>query len=68
VTLAIEVMAGRSRRMPSCFIAPDSRGSSGTYARTGALPVRLGPAGIVDVLVPQLSAVEQVALDNAMQL
>jgi len=66
--LVIEVMAGRSRRTASCFVAPDGGRASGTRTRTGALPVRLGPAGIVDVLVPELSAVEQVALDNAMQL
>ena len=33
-----------------------------------ALPVRLGAAGIEDVMVPSLSVVEKVALDNAMQL
>ena len=49
-------------------MAPDAGHASGTRTRTGALPVRLGPAGIVDVLVPELSAVEQVALDNALQL
>jgi len=32
------------------------------------MPVRLGPDGIVDVLVPALSVVERVALDNAMQI
>jgi len=37
---------GRSRRIVSCFVAPDT--SSGTQTRTAALPVRLGPAGIVD--------------------
>jgi malate dehydrogenase len=62
----IEAMAGRSRRAVSCFVAPDL--STGSHTRTGALPVRLGPAGIVDVMLPTLSAVEQVALDNAMQI
>jgi malate dehydrogenase len=67
-TMVIEVMAGRSRRMASCFVAPDSAAAtSGTHTRTGAMPVRLGPAGIVDVLLPSLSVVERVALDNAMQ-
>jgi malate dehydrogenase len=67
-TLVIEVMVGRSRRTPSCFVAPDAGQPNGTHTRTGALPVKLGAAGIVAVLVPQLSAVEKVALDNAMQL
>jgi len=62
----IEAMAGRSRRAVSCFVAPDL--STGSHTRTGAMPVRLGSAGIVDVMLPTLSAVEQVALDNAMQI
>jgi hypothetical protein len=60
---AIAAMAGRSRRLASCFVAPDT--SAGVRTRTAALPVRIGPAGIVDVLVPSLSVVERVALDNA---
>jgi malate/lactate dehydrogenase len=67
-TMVIEAIAGRSRRTASCFVAPDSEPSSGSHTRTGALPVRLGSAGIVDVLLPSLSVVEQVALDNALQL
>jgi hypothetical protein len=66
VTVVVEAMAGRSRRLASCFVAPDS--SAGTHARTGAMPVRLGPAGIAEIVLPSLSAVEQVALDNAMQI
>jgi malate dehydrogenase len=65
-TMVIEAMVGRSRRIAGCFVAPDS--SAGTHTRAGAMPVRLGPAGIVDVLLPSLNEVEQVALDNAMQL
>ncbi len=65
-TVIVEAMAGRSRRVTSCFVAPDV--STGTHTRTGAMPVRLGPAGIVEVVLPSLSAVEQVALDNAMML
>jgi malate dehydrogenase len=65
-TTVVEAMAGRSRRVASCFVAPDL--SAGGRTRTGAMPVRLGPAGIVDVVLPSLSAVEQVALDNAMQI
>jgi len=66
VTTIVEAMAGRSRHVASCFVAPDF--STGTHTRTGALPVRLGSAGIVQVVSPSLSAVEQVALDNAMQV
>jgi malate dehydrogenase len=65
-TSVVEAMAGRSRRLVSCFVAPDV--STGSHTRTGALPVRLGPAGIVEVVVPSLSAVEQIALDNALML
>jgi hypothetical protein len=62
-------MAGRSRRIASCFVAPDeSAPGSSVHTRTAALPVRLGSAGIVDVIVPTLSAGERVALDNAMAL
>ena len=62
----IDTMAGRSRRIVSCFVGPDT--SAGTRARTAALPVRLGSRGIVEVLMPALSTVERVALDSAMNL
>jgi malate/lactate dehydrogenase len=62
----VEAMSGRSRRLRSVFIAPDL--SSGMNTRTGAMPVRLGATGIEDLVLPSLSAVEQVALDNAMML
>jgi malate dehydrogenase len=65
-TLAVEAMMGRSRRIASCFVAPDASG--GTRTRTAALPVRLASAGIVEVVLPSMNAVEQVALDNAMML
>jgi len=64
--LAVEAVAGRSRRSASCFVAPDP--SSGRKTRTAALTVRLGPAGIEDVVLPPLSVVEKVALDNAIAL
>jgi len=64
--MVIEAIAGRSRRSASCFVAPDL--SEGRRTRTGAMPVRFGPRGIVDVLSPSLTAVEQVALENAMQI
>lgn len=64
--MVIEAIAGRSRRSASCFVAPDLSG--GRRTRTGAMPVRFGPRGIVDVLSPSLTVVEQVALENAMQI
>jgi hypothetical protein len=36
--------------------------------RAAALPVRLGPGGIAEVVLPVLSAVEQVAFENAVML
>ena len=63
---AIEALLGRSRRLATCFVAPDD--SAGRRARAAALPVRLGPAGIVDVALPSLSVHERVLLDNAMLL
>jgi malate/lactate dehydrogenase len=63
---AIEALLGRSRRLATCFVAPDD--SAGRRARTAALPVRLGPAGIVDVALPSLSVHDRVLLDNAMLL
>jgi len=66
--MVIDGIAGRSRRTASCFVAPGVEEGAGTHTRTGAMPVRLGPGGIVEVLLPSLSVVEQVAFDNAMQL
>jgi len=64
--LAIETIGGRTRRLVSSFVAPDT--SAGVHSRTAAMPVRLGPAGIVDVISPTLSVVERVALENAIQV
>ncbi|MGH9142568.1 MAG: lactate/malate family dehydrogenase [Vicinamibacterales bacterium] len=66
VTTVVEAMTGRSRRIVSSFVAPDF--SAGRRARTTAMPVRLGASGIVEIVSPSLSNVEQVALDNAMML
>ena len=63
---AIESMAGRHRQLVSCFVAPDDASSG--RRRTAALPVRLGPAGVVEVVMPGMNVVERVALDNAMAL
>ena len=65
-TQVVESIAGRSRQLSVCFVAPDV--SAGTRARTAALPVRLGPAGIVEVVLPELNARDRVLLDSALLL
>jgi malate/lactate dehydrogenase len=50
----------------TCFVAPDDQ--AGVRTRAAALPVRLSADGIVEVVMPRLSGVERVALDNAMML
>ena len=62
----IGAMLGGSRRLVTCFVAPDD--SSGTRARAGALPVRLGRTGLIEVVLPELSVRERVRLENAMML
>lgn len=57
---AIEVMAGRSRRLLSTFV-----GAETSAGRALAMPVRLGAHGIQEVLTPSLTAAERVALENA---
>ena len=64
--LAVEVIAGRSRRRVCCFVGPDT--AAGTRERTAALPARLSASGIAEVIVPSLTAVERIALDNAMRI
>ena len=59
VVAAIE---GRSRRIVSCFVAPEAP------ARTAAMPVRLGPSGVVETVLPALSVAERVAWENAVSL
>ena len=62
----IEAISGHSHRVLTCFVGPDD--DAGVRTRAAALPVRIGPDGIVDVMSPELSVVERVALDNAMML
>ena len=62
---AIEVMAGRTRRTLTCFVGPDT--TMGTRTQTAALPVRLSGHGIAEVLLPELSAAERVALEGALE-
>jgi len=62
----IGTMLGGSRRLVTCFVAPDD--SSGRRARAGALPARIDRSGVVDVVLPELSVRERVRLENAMLL
>ena len=62
----IEGIVGRSRAGATCFVAPDD--AFGQRARAAALPVRLCPQGVADVVLPELNAHDRVALDNAMLL
>ena len=62
----IDVMSGRSRRPVTCFVAPDDQ--AGVRMRAAALPIRLAADGIVEVVMPNLSGIERVALNNAMLL
>jgi malate dehydrogenase len=62
----VDALSGHSRRPITCFVAPDDQ--AGVRMRAAALPIRLGAAGIAEVMTPTLSAVERVALDNAMLL
>lgn len=66
VCKVVDAVSGNSHRPVTCFVAPDDQ--AGIRTRAAALPVRLGPSGIVEVMMPQLSVVERVALDNAMML
>jgi malate dehydrogenase len=66
VCKVIAAMSGSSRRPVICFVAPDDQ--AGLRTRTVALPVKLGATGVLEVTMPALSAVERVALDNAMML
>jgi malate dehydrogenase len=63
---AIEAIAGRTRRTITGFVGPDV--TMGANTRTSALPVRLGATGIERVMLPELSAGERVALEDAMSL
>ena len=54
---------GRARGLSSCFVAPAAADAAKT--RTSAMPVRFGARGVTEVVMPQLTTVERVALDNA---
>jgi malate dehydrogenase len=63
---AATAIAGRSRQMVCGFVAPDT--ASGARTRTASMPLRLGPAGVVEVIAPTLSPSELTALNNAVVL
>ena len=60
----IAAIIGGSRQNAVCFVAPERA----SRARAAALPVRLGAAGIAEVIAPRLNAHDRVALENAMLL
>jgi malate/lactate dehydrogenase len=59
----VELLLGRSRHTAVCFMAPDD--TSGVRSRTAAVPVRLGPAGMVEAVSAPLTGSERIALENA---
>jgi malate dehydrogenase len=65
-TKTVEAIVGRARTLVTVFVGPDD--SAGQRARTAALPVRLGAAGIERVVLPKLNVADRVALENAMLL
>jgi malate dehydrogenase len=60
---AIAAMCGVSRRMSSCFVAPDH--SRGQRTRTVAVPVRLGVSGVERFDEPLLDAAARTAFETA---
>jgi malate dehydrogenase len=62
----IDAILKRSEGLVTCFVAPDD--SAGLRTRAAALPVRLGDAGVIEVVLPEMSVRERVQLDNAMLL
>jgi malate dehydrogenase len=63
---AIDIIAGRSRRTVSGFLAPDD--AAGRRMRAAAVPLRLGPQGVEEAEVPALTPHDRVALDTAILL
>lgn len=62
----IDGVAGVSRHVVSCFVAPDD--SFGRRARAVAMPSRVDLSGVQTIDLPPLSAHDQTALENAMLL
>ena len=66
---SIAAIDGPSRQLVTAFVAPEAAAPNpGLRARTAAVPVRVGPAGVVELVMPALSAVERIAFDNASML
>lgn len=61
---AVAAVVNGPSRLMSCFVRPPTGGAPGTSAV--ALPVRVGPGGILAVEVPPLDVHARVALQNAM--
>ena len=53
---------------PDCNLFCGAWDAAGVRMRAGAMPVKLGPTGLVDIVLPDLSPGERVALDNAVML
>jgi len=60
----VEAIAGGSRRRFSCFVVLDAGPRREAVA---ALPVVLGPQGIVRIVEPVLTRLERTALENALE-
>jgi malate dehydrogenase len=60
---AVDAVLGRTRAVMSCFVAPEEEMRH--RARTTAVPARLGTRGLEAVVLPPLSVIDQVAIDNA---
>lgn len=63
---ALACLAGKSRRVLSCFVAPDLEDAG--RMKTVALPVRVSERGVIKVPLPSLSPNARVALDSALSL
>lgn len=59
---AVEAIVRGSRRELTTLVALD--GEMNVRGRVAAMPVRLGPAGVVRIVEPQLSAQERVKFEN----
>jgi malate/lactate dehydrogenase len=62
--LALTRSLRRQRRCAICFVCSDD--GAGLRTRAAALPVRLGPEGLTEIILPPLTIVERIALENAM--
>ena len=64
--VCIRSLLGSSREATVAFVTPDD--TLGVKARAAAMPVRLGPSGVEQIVLPPLSVHDRVALDNAVML